>query len=530
MWWRRKAYDELPALSVRRRDLRKTLRIIIIAYMFGMSWATACASGSQVTVFCRMLGFGNLAFGIFSALPFAASIGQLIAAILIERTGLRKHQFIECTMLHRMLWYAIALSPLLFGAPSVAAVVMMLVLYGVSNFSAALGSPAYFTWLGDLVPRQIRGRYLASRERAGWFAMIVLALAIGFLMDAATRTGAPETPQAQPLLLYTIIGVFIVGATLGVIDIGLFRYIRDVAPRHPRQDAAVSNLSLRALLLDPLKDRVFRHYVAYGAVVTFSVVVGGWYYWLQAIEGLGFSKLAANFTFLVVSPASQILFARTWGRLIDRWGRRPVLITATIGAAICIVPWLLMTPHSAGPQWLVDATNAVAGGIGGLFGHPGWTWVNDKTPIGPYLLALLGQFIAGSTWIGVSMAQTGISLGFSDSHGRSKHVAYAAFLINLGGVAGGLVGGFLTRSFEHLQNAALHVGPFLWNNWQLTFLVAFVARLLSVLLLIGMPDPGARPVRDLLRYWSTNVYNNVTTWLFFPLRAFGWRRIKDNGD
>jgi hypothetical protein len=52
--------------------------------------------------------------------------------------------------------------------------------------------------------------------------------------------------------------------------------------------------------------------------------------------------------------------------------------------------------------------------------------------------------------------------------------------------------------------------------------------------LVGMPDPGARPLREMVRQAWFNAYNNVTTRLFWPVRTlsqwFGQRGAARNGE
>jgi hypothetical protein len=60
----------------------------------------------------------------------------------------------------------------------------------------------------------------------------------------------------------------------------------------------------------------------------------------------------------------------------------------------------------------------------------------------------------------------------------------------------------------------------MWNNWHVTFALSFLARVLALLLLINMIDPGARPARDMLRHARHNIYN-VFGVLLFPLRSMG---------
>src|SRR5208337_3104249 len=75
-------------------------------------WASCCANGSHVFVFLRMLGLGDFAMGIFSALPFLANAAQVFGSVEVERSGVRKYQFMSLALIQRFLWMAVAAVPL----------------------------------------------------------------------------------------------------------------------------------------------------------------------------------------------------------------------------------------------------------------------------------------------------------------------------------------------------------------------------------------------------------------------------------
>jgi len=547
MSWREKTYDELPALGVRGPELRRSMERVTEAYVYFVVWMV-CIGGSQMKVFARMTGFGERSFGIMTAIPFIATLGQLVAAILIERTGLRKFQFLGCLIPGRALWLVVVLVPFVLPVPSTWAVAAVLVVLLVSWSLSSLAFPAWFSWMGDLIPRRIRGRYLASRLRVGRAVQIPVVIAVGLILDAVTNPNLPETYAAQPVLLWTTCGIILIGALCGVRDIFLFYRIRevlpttpdlprapairiDVAPPRGRTPAGLTGYAVRYtvravkhLLLEPLRDRLFRRYVFYGATMTFAMTVSGWFCWLFCLETAGFSKLATNVAFMVVIPIAVILSSRAWGIVIDRWGRRPTLILATVCTVFSIMPYFFMDPSPAVPTWLLDGSNALAAAAGSLVGRPEWVWVTPETPVGAYLLLLIGMVLGGSGWTAIQLAQTGIVMGFSDGEGRSKYVASSAVLISIGGIVGGLVGGNVAHYLKFLEDAPIVVGPFLWTNFHGCFALSWGARIVAVLLLIGMPDPGSTPVRHVLRHISINVYNSVAPRLFMPLRVFGWAK------
>lgn len=561
MFWRTQSYELLPALAVRGKHLRQSLRLVTVAWMWGVVWNT-CVNGDQMRSFARMLGFNDFAFGLMGAIPFIATLGQLPAAIIVEQTGLRKYLFLNSQLVSRFLWAVLALVPFVFWpghGGSTAAVAVALVLLFITNFLAHLATPPWWTWMGDLIPRRIRGRYFGKRSQITTGIQIVAILVISLILRhvGSLNRGHENAVDDRPLLI-TICAIFAVGTVFGMIDIWLFRRIREIMPpRH--DDSAKPTFDLdqarnaagkltawagtafltRQILIDPLKDRVFRHYVCYGAAITFSMTCCGWFYWKFASETLGFDALASNVVFMAIGPVAGTLSAPWWGRMIDRWGRRPTLIVSTILMGVCVLPWFIIWRGMPCPQWMVGALNATAGAAGGMwhtiegairwawpaFGASGsdWVWITsaNRGQVVPYVLASLGCILGASSGTAFALGQSAIILGFSDGHGRSKFVAASSVLINIGGTAGGIVGGLVAQWFK---DVTLYVGPLALNNYQLTFALGMLVRFISLGWLWNMPDPGARKVRDLLRVWSDTASSAVSSAVLLPLRIFGWGR------
>lgn len=559
MSWRSRTYDELPALAVRREELRRSLRITTIAWLYGVVWMT-CTMGSHVNLFARMLGFTNEQFGYLTAIPYIGNLGQLLASIQIERTGLKKYQFLFCGTAHRLLWCAVGLIPLVFVLPSSYAVWAMILILLASAFFNALSTPAWMTWMGDLIPKRVRGRYFANRALYCRPIQILVAIGLGVLLDLVTvhKEGvAPDVAADQPVLLWTICAIFVVAGVFGMIDILVFVRVREVLPtgQGPRPPAVrLDHLgpvpgdlpgkvgyAARAtvsfvwqMLLEPLvRDRVFRHYVGYGTTLQFAMALPGFFFWRNGMENLGFSNLAMNVLFLVISPVLGLIGAQIWGRLIDRWGRRPVLFLATCLVTVSSLPWFFAYREMGAPAWVVEAGNWVYDLVAHTWmGRPAEPIFTAQTPANAYFCAILSTLMGGIGWTGIALAQTAVVLGFSDGRGRSKYVAASAVLSSVGGLLGGMAGGFVAHGLEYFAHNAhpLIVGPFAWNNWHATFALSMLFRFLSLLWLIHMPDPGSRHVRDLIRGLGDGLTTTAANWLLAPLRIFGWGRGEDARD
>jgi MFS family permease len=513
----------LPALSIRRNDLRKALRIVTAAWMFGIVWGSL-VGGDQTRILGDMLGFQDWHFTLLIALGPLATLGQFFSVFLIERTGLRKYQFMEFGAIGRLLWLAIAALPLVFSLPSTAGIYAMMIVLFTSSFCDSLATPAWMTWMAYLIPRRVRGRYFAVRQKWTQVVQVVTVLAAGAIIDAVTAPHGSEahlTACSQPALLRTVCVMFAVSAGFGVTDILLFRGIRDVLPNIHKPAKPVP-VSLR-FLLDPLKERVFLRYVLFAATIQFSNAVGGWFYFKNCRESLGFSSLSASIILLAIPPITQILCARWWGRLVDRWGRRPVLLIGGVGIAVTMIPHMLASPYMDNPHFLADAINGVARLAGAALGKGNWQWVDYQTPISSYLIILSAQIFGAAAWAGVNLAQNAVMLGFAEGHGGGNQLAASNFLSSMGGLLGAFMAMVATYLLKGLHNNPILVGPFLWNAWHFMFLLAMVSRIVALFWIKGMPDPGAASVGDLLRSAGSNFYGNVVSTVLFPLRVFGWK-------
>jgi MFS family permease len=566
--WRGKTYEKLPALSIRGPELRRALRLVTAAWGFGIVWMTI-VTGSRLTNFARMMGLSDRHFGWLAALPFVASLGQLVAAVLIERTGLRKFQFMQCAIVHRLLWIPVALVPLLYlalwplvgpGVASTLAVWSMLLLILGSHFMNALAAPAWLNWMGDLIPRRIRGRYFALRQIVSQVIKIPCVIGLAVLMDYLTVPDAPMTVQDQPALLTAICVLFVAAAVSGMTDILLFRSIREVVrptrerPREPAVNVEVRSAgpgaaaklgygaryageAARQLVLDPLGDRVFRRYVLYGATAVFAMAVSGQFFWRWCLETMHFSQFATDSLFMIIGPTFGILASRPAGKLLDRWGRRPVLLVGTFLTVFSVLPYFLASPNTPTPQFAADAINGLGSLAGQLVGRPGWQPIGEQTPLGGWMIMVCSMVLGGAGWTTIGLGKQNVILGFSDGGGRSKYIAASSVMIGIGGILGGLVGGEVAEQLRYYQDHPVVVGPFLFNNWHATFLLSFLARATALVWLIKMPDPGARTVRAMLGHIGSTVYSNMSSRFLWPLRIFGWgesgrrrRRWHRNGE
>ena len=476
--------------------LRRSMEIITLGWFFGCVWQTA-TTGSPTTIFLKGLHASPLHYGIFAALPFVASLLSLPASLLIERTGKRKTIFLSTLYFQRMLWFPIALVPLWLlthgssGAAGAMAVFLglMFVMHGVG----AAGSPAWVSWMADVVPDRLRGKYFSRRRQWGLASAIPAAVLIGWLLDHRAITFDPMTTMRWCAI------VFMCSAVFGIVDIFLFQYIPDV-PKAPQRGSGL----LKALR-EPLRNRQFLWFAGFVGTLTFAVGFMQQFVTLYLLERVGVGSGGTQAIVLVVPMAAQLLMLPVWGLAVDRMGKKPVLAVAGLGLVPVALGWCLLGPSNLWLAFLLGAAHTVL-----------WTGVEIAN------FNLMLEMSASAN------AADGAAKG---ACGGSAYVAVNAVIVNVAGCLGGLVAGVIAQSLKDWSWAPV-AGMKPFSYYDALFALSGVLRLAAVVAFLPfIAEPGARTALEALRFMLATVKGGTVAALAQPLARAGrlWAPVRARG-
>ena len=492
--------------------------LVTLAWVFGSVHFTALA-GAPVTLFAEALGATPFTFGLLAAAPFAASLLSMPAAVWSDYTGRRKSIFLVALYLHRLLWWPIAVVPpalLYYGlidGPTALGVFVGLV--ALMHCCGAVGGPPWMSWMADVIPRRVRGRYFARRRQWGIVSALPAALLVGFLLDrfvgtngeASAAAGVDVSGRPDFHVLLVCGGVFVVSALFGISDIICFHWVpHESKPQAGDEPFGVAMRRLAASLWLPLKDRRFVAFAGLMGMLTFSTAPVGQFATLLLVQKLRVDNLAVQTMLLVAPMIASLAVSGVWGRAVDRFGKKAVLGLASAGIIPVALGWALVASHSTPGgvtwPWIVVAYLASAGG--GLF------WAGVEIANFNYVLDLAGTAKGGHTKSGPASGAGG------------GYVAVNSVLVNVAGVAGGLTFGKLAGS---TQGLAVDAGPVLGviDGFAVLFLVAMGLRILATVVFLPLvqEDPAFRhhKARHALRYITSNLYNNTFGAVLQPVRA-----------
>lgn len=460
-------------------ELRRAMRYVTTAWMFGAIWMHALA-GAPLTLFATQLGLSEFQFGLLSAMPFGAALLSLPAASLTDRTGQRKRIFLISLYINRLLWIVIGAVPtwLIWRyGPDASALAIAIFLFSsfLMHSGQAIGSPAWVSWMADVVPDRVRGRYFARRRQWGIVTAIPAAWVAGWVLDHYVSEQA-----GSMTLMIVCTTIFTVSAMFGVVDIALFHWVPHSVHPKPRQP-------FFQMIVTPLKDARFMWFSICTAILWFAVAGQGQFVSKYLMEHLQISSTQTQMIVLVTPLLTQFLVLPLWGKAIDRYGKKPSMMLAVLGIVPVGIGWLLM---NSGQSWL------------------------------GYILACLGA----AWWTGVELANFNLVLELSGTSGKngsaggSAYVAVNTVVVNIAGMLGGIFYGIVAETLRdfHYDLGLKWLAPL--SFYEVLFAISAVLRLTAVIPLLRVHEPKARPTVDLLRFMAGNLYNNVMGAVLLPVR------------
>ncbi len=417
--------------------LRRSLRACTAEGMFA-EIVTACSGGAVLTAWALYLNAGPLLTGVLVALSQMAQLCQIPAAWTTAILGHRR----ACLLLvgaSRQVLLPLAALPFLPVEEGTRQTILV-AFAALSAILGVLGNNAWVAWMGELVPRRIRGRYFGRRSGLNMFGGALAAAAAGVLLDWS---------RARGLEAYALVALQLVAYASGRVTITLMKRQHDPCTALPPR----SLHPVQALL--PFRDRAVRPFIAYQLAWNFAVGMAGSFFALHMLRNLkmGFTLVALHGAALA---ASRMLAAPMWGRLIDRFGARPVLLTCSFGISANLLMWLIPTEQRLWPI-AIDA------------------------------------LLAGIFWSGQSLAVFSLPLTLTPREGRPFYLAGFSAAGGLAFSVATILGGALAARWPDTFVVAGHT----FHDLQVLFVVSAVLRMGAAFLTIAIVEPSSRRVGEL---------------------------------
>jgi len=426
---------------------RRAMNLNIILGSSGTLWVTVIAPGTIMNIFFKnQLGASSGSLGLLVAIVQLASVLNLLSIIIFGRLRRVKPFWILVTATHRVLGFvpaAVALAVTQGGNRVVGAQAILLAL-GVSWLFANLGTSGWWRWMADLVPEDIRATFFLRRSAIINGVTMVWFLLATVVLDVFKNGN----------IFWAYFGLFAVGGIAGVVEAVFYIFIPEPEPREPRPAFAWADM------ITPLSDLNFVGFSLSIALWLFSVNILGPFVapFITSPDGAA----APNIWLGIMMVITQLCYVGTstsWGVLMDRIGRKPVVLVGSLYPLSWVVYYFL-TPGNY--MWILPVTALIQG------------------LLSPAILDGAGQMM----------------LTLTPRRDRTAYVAWYAIIAGIVPAFGALLGGTLSDALSGFH--VVVAGRFPLGGFQVVILLCFALSVLSFFILSRIREGREKPVGFLL--------------------------------
>ena len=442
------------------QDVRRSLRMMVWEGVASGA-VFSVASGGFMAAYALALGANNLQVGILAALPLLAQFLQLSAILTIERFRARKFLGVPALAGMHLMWVPIGAVPFVLETPGTVAIAAVIGLLAIRGLFSSVWITSWASWIRDVVPRSMMGRYQGRRLAIMAGTVATVALSGSFFVRWWEGAVAPE----NAIFGYSIL---LIG---GVLVFGVLSFVSASGAKEPLMPAAAeSGRSAFSILAEPLRDKNFSQLVRFLFVWNMASNLAIPFFAVYMLTVLGLS-LPVVIAFTVLGQVSNIAFVRVWGPMADRVGSKAVLSLSASLYLLVILGWV-------------------------------FTAYPERHPLTLPLLGVLHLF-AGVAAAGVTLTINTIALKVAPEEKATAFLGTASIATNVGAGIGPIVGGvladfFLVRSLTidlgwMSPDGALNLQALSLGGFDFLFVITFAVGLLSLNLLVALREEGELP-------------------------------------
>ena len=426
---------------LRKRELMLSLKQCTIESCFSVPMLNLTLGNFPFVIgfAVKALGWGNPGIGLLAAMPFFCLFIQPPILLWLQRSFSLRQIIAGTFAANAVPWMFVVFFPWLGPERDWVFVIISF----ISTLSNAVCGVAWSAAMSELVPLGIRGKFFGTRNMIFGFWTLVVTMAAGWTADHYQNS-------------LTVFGMIFLAAALARL-IGLFYMMRmkfpaPVTERRPQ----TSPLSTFTAVFE---DRNFTRLLLFNGLFGMCLYMGWPFYSVYVLKRLPFS-LGDLTVLTTLSTLGGLVSLQTWGRLSDRFGCKPIMVTsALIWLSVAAVAWLFSSPK-----------------------HYAHLYVN-------YFIT--GFMLAGFQQIGQFNLMIKMVPPENKAHYISVYFSVTNALIALGPLMGGLILSALPQDAGNLFGVPL-------TRYHVLIVGSLALGLLTLHLLQTVREPAARTVKELV--------------------------------
>lgn len=429
--------------KISQKSFNRALKLNIFGGCAFTIWFAVCSPQPIFNVFfTNVLGATSSQLGILIGIVQLSTIFHLLGIIAYGKLKTRKRYFTILHLLHRLLGVLLAAVSFYMAKSGNSDNGIKIILFGsgISWILANSSAAGWWSWMADLIPDKIRATFFGQRSSIMNIVNIVWFLGSTVVLDLWTNVN-----------IFVVYGVlFSIAAVAGLFDIILFAFVPEPEQKE-KVDISIDNF------LEPLKNRNFIIYSVGVGVAVFAVNVFAPFTspYITADNAIGAPNTWLGIMF-VISQLTWILVSPSWGLIMDKFGRKPVLMIGCLSAFANLF-YIVLTP-------------------------------GNYTFILP-LIAIASGLLAPALWDGINQ----MMLSLTPNKNRTAFVAWNMTIVGLVSAGGAYSGGKIKDLTQNIDIPV--IAGYSLNNIHIILLVSIVLIVFSLLILAVVREDKSKPLK-----------------------------------
>jgi MFS family permease len=317
--------------------LRRNLRFCTYEGLVAMPIVFLSLPGNFIiaALLTQVFRLGETAFGVIVSLPAWSNVLQLVLLPALTRRWTQKTITLAFSGLHLAVWLVLGCT--LHAIPidnEAAASRLLFFAFLLASFCQAMVGVAWTSWVQEWTPGRLRGKYFGARNRLLQVATVLFLVGAG---EALQRLSTDN-----PVTAYQVVILLAVG--LRVLSImWQWRILATTQGRHT--EASRDWLEqLRTIRASPS----LMAFIGFGAAFGFTANLFGPFFNVFMLEVLAMPVNTVSRLVILASVTGAVAMP-AWGKMLDRFGNRPVMLFCLSAWMVPGYCWLLVTPERTWP-------------------------------------------------------------------------------------------------------------------------------------------------------------------------------------
>ena len=335
----------IPIARIPTTEIRRSLVASSIDGVFAAIYSNL-TSGVLLSNFLVNLQANSFEVGILAAIPMLANVVQPLGAWWGNRAHSRRNYCSIVNIPARCVWVLLAIGIALYTQHLLddrATILCTMVVVSVSHLMGGLGSATWLSWMADLVPGKLRGRYFSIRNTAANLTSLVVVAIAGFWV--ANYPGGEIEAYQIALGVAIVAGIVSMVYQWQMVDIDSLRH--DISPADNFEANSISATvkpdlatpESRSAIATLLRDRHFLGFTICFSAWMFALNLSAPFFNLYLLQNLAIDVSWVTLYNSLTSAANLALLI-PFGRWSDRIGTRIPLVGMGLIMAVLPLLWL----------------------------------------------------------------------------------------------------------------------------------------------------------------------------------------------